>query len=227
MTPVVPPPWQLRGSGVVALYRKDKALLQPWIPSSLADRFAGGPAAMMLVDYETSGVGPYRELLFVPGRFRIGSRKYPVITRIVVSSQESVDSGRANWAIPKEIAKFQVTDLEQGQRWQVRQGERLLCDASVRPRGPRLPITTRLLPKTWTTVAQPRDETFLLTHLESRGRARFASLHVHSSGEGFPDLSQCRRLLVTSISQFRMTFPQPAVVTAPDRSANGDPRADR
>ena len=182
---------------------------------------------MMLVDYASSGVGPYRELLFVPGRFRIAGRKYPVITRIVVSTQASVDSGRANWAIPKEIADFQIEESARDQRWKVTQNDDVLYEVSVVTRGPALPVTTRILPKSWATVAQPRDETFLLTHLQSRGWARLARLTIHDSVHGFPDLSKGRLMLAAAIGRFRMTFPVPAALKASCPRGGGGRPEDR
>src|SRR5262245_61022490 len=104
---IVPPPWRLTGSGYILLYRwfpRDFVAVQGQVPPALAGSFKGGASAVMVVNYENSEVGPYRELLFIPGLFERGFS----ITRTYVSSQASVDSGRANWGIPKQLAEFDV-----------------------------------------------------------------------------------------------------------------------
>ncbi len=70
-TPIVPAPWQLRGEGYLFLYRFTRGWLLEHgaIPPQLAARFVGGLGALMLVDYQSGTADPYRELLFMPGKF--------------------------------------------------------------------------------------------------------------------------------------------------------------
>lgn len=63
---------------------------------------------------QTSGVGPYRELLFIPGAFHINGRYTFSIPKIYVSTETSVNSGIKNWGIPKEVADFTVEDQADG-----------------------------------------------------------------------------------------------------------------
>lgn len=113
MVELVPPPWRLSGSGIVLIYRLSRrwALAHGHIPPDLRAAYAGGLAGLVLADYSASGVGPYREALFIPGQFRIGGERRFTITRIYVSTEASVASGRANWAIPKQRAAFDVAGL--------------------------------------------------------------------------------------------------------------------
>src|SRR5213596_1104261 len=102
---IVPPLWRLTGRGYILLYRwfpRDFVSDQGQVPQTLAGSFRGGASAVMVVNYENSGVGPYRDLLFIPGLFERGFS----ITRIYVSTPASVASGRANWGIPKQLADF-------------------------------------------------------------------------------------------------------------------------
>ncbi|KAG7095410.1 hypothetical protein E1B28_006159 [Marasmius oreades] len=64
----------------------------------------------MVVQYDESPVGPYDELIYVPGRFKHkdGSVAFR-ITRIYVSTKDSTENGRRNWNIPKQVAKFEYT----------------------------------------------------------------------------------------------------------------------
>ncbi|KAK4048032.1 hypothetical protein OIV83_005066 [Microbotryomycetes sp. JL201] len=109
----------------------------------LSARFHGGTGAMMLVRYnespvgqsdlitallpaegvatKTQGSGPYDELLLVPGYFSFiaqgGETVYHhVITRIYVSTPDSIKNGRFNWGIPKHLANFQFSTPEDDKR---------------------------------------------------------------------------------------------------------------
>ena len=111
MTDHIPAPWTLTGDGLMLFYRfpREFVLENGFVPPELCQSFVGGFGSVMLVDYQTSNVGPYRELLFIPGQFQFGSKRYYAITKIYVSTQISVENGRINWAIPKEIADFHIS----------------------------------------------------------------------------------------------------------------------
>lgn len=70
--------------------------------------FKGGLMFVMIVRYTSSPVGPYDELMYVPGQFAVPPNKSAAnrITRIYVSTKESVYNGRKNWNIPKHVAHF-------------------------------------------------------------------------------------------------------------------------
>ncbi|OBZ73854.1 hypothetical protein A0H81_05844 [Grifola frondosa] len=72
--------------------------------------FRGGIGLVMILRYTDSPIGPYDELVIIPGEFTnpSGSHRYR-ITRIYVSTLSSVYNGRRNWNIPKELAKFTFT----------------------------------------------------------------------------------------------------------------------
>jgi hypothetical protein len=58
VAPVVPPPWTLRGRGLIVALR----------PADGAD--VRGPALLILADDASSTAGPYGELLYIPGAVR-------------------------------------------------------------------------------------------------------------------------------------------------------------
>ncbi|KAJ3753802.1 hypothetical protein EV360DRAFT_87436 [Lentinula raphanica] len=105
-----------------------------WAASFQADAMAEGeivaghPGFIMLVQYTDTPVGPYDELMYIAGKFSKGKgtsessdndKQTPDakgdvetgfrITRIFVSTKESVANGRRNWNIGKELAKFNYT----------------------------------------------------------------------------------------------------------------------
>nr|CCA22107.1 conserved hypothetical protein [Albugo laibachii Nc14]CCA23401.1 conserved hypothetical protein [Albugo laibachii Nc14] len=72
-------------------------------------RYIGGIGTIMIIRYFEAPCGPYDELMFCPGKFTVPALQNKSkfgITRIYVSTEASVQSGRANWGIPKQLAKF-------------------------------------------------------------------------------------------------------------------------
>ncbi|GEM_PF-1457380 len=100
----LPPPWELRGNGFVVFYRFPKEFLNTYslVPNVLRSLFCGGIGAMMLFDYYQTPVGPYSEILFIPGQFAYENKKYHSITRRLATSRESAAAGYAQWGIPEE-----------------------------------------------------------------------------------------------------------------------------
>ena len=203
------PPWQMQGQGWIFLCQWPRRWLieHGWVPGALADRYVGGPGALMLVDYQQCPIGPYRELLMIPGRFRTPAGTRPSITRILVSTQVSVDNGRAHWAIPKTLGHFEIEQTAQGERWSVEEGGRPLARFEMRAAGPALPVRSSWSPNALGTLAQPRDDGWLLTRPSARGRIRWAKLEASWSDEcGFPPIAAGRCLLALRVSEFEMTF---------------------
>jgi hypothetical protein len=212
-----PAPWRLQGEGFILAYwfPRERGLALGLVPDGWQDRYRGGPGAVMVVDYRCSNVGPYQELLVVPGRFRVGRRLRPAITRIYVSTQASVDNGRANWAIPKEIADFHFAAAERGaRRVTVTREGRPVADLTLDPSRVSVPVTMALVPRPWRTLAQPHAEGFLETTLSGMGWAGPARVrHAWFDGTSFPDVTRLRLLAAVHAEGFQLTFPV-AVATA-------------
>ncbi len=222
MNKIVPPPWTLRGKGFVLVYRfeRDWALEQGFIPASRRSSFIGGFGAVMLVDYLESNCGPYRELLFVPGKFRLnnGSVNY-AITKIYVSTQISVDSGIANWGIPKELADFEWHSSQSSDEIQISRHGQTMLEAQFSSGGLSVPVNASWLPTAWRTLAQPELEPdltprnpgqLLLTAPSAMGSVRLARrLELRTNQQLFPNLESIKPLLVVKTDPFEMHFPVP------------------
>lgn len=81
-------------------------------------RPAGGLGMIQILRYRNSPVGPYDEMLIVPGSFDWARRRpdgqplagrNPRITRIYVSQKQTCYNGRLNWSCPKHLARFEWT----------------------------------------------------------------------------------------------------------------------
>ncbi|KAJ7640765.1 hypothetical protein DFH06DRAFT_1334488 [Mycena polygramma] len=115
---IIPAPWQLKGrswTALVAPLSKTTSFPAGWCSGYQADtlssggEFIGGLGVIQIVSYSESPIGPYDELVYVPGRWKYsdGTKAFR-ITQIYVSSKESAMNGRKNWNIPKSVASFNI-----------------------------------------------------------------------------------------------------------------------
>ena len=214
-----PAPWSLTGHGYIVLLKlpRDRTDLSAWTPAELADAGPGGPGLLMYVDYRTSGVGPYRELLFMPGRFRHDGQQRWSITRILVSTEESVRAGRQNWGIPKEVAGFEVSPTDDGgESIRVTQDGVVLAELEFGPPGLRLPGGGSLLPAGLRRLVQFRDrQCFRFTPSAGGSIAWSVTRRLVTDGQRFPALGTENVLASCAAPDFRMNFPVAEISGAP------------
>ena len=115
-------PWDVHAESYLLLLKLSSlppGLYDPlessWSDSSNGS-FTGGLGTIMLVRYTSTPVGPYDELMLIPGIFTVpqptsaGPPKLPKsalrIARIFVSQRTTTYNGRLNWNIPKHLARF-------------------------------------------------------------------------------------------------------------------------
>ncbi|KAI9733513.1 MAG: hypothetical protein M1818_007261 [Claussenomyces sp. TS43310] len=80
---------------------------------AVAGKFNGGMGAVVLVRYHKTPVGPYDELLILPGKFQVGNTSESAyrLTSVYVSQKDTTYNGRKNWNIPKNLARFSFTPV--------------------------------------------------------------------------------------------------------------------
>ena len=214
--PLYPAPWHLRGTGwIVALKLPPQHPgLDAFLPDELAGRGRGLASYLMYVDYAQSGCGPYRELLFIPGAFPFpDGRRHLSISRILVSTWDSVVNGRNNWGIPKDRADFTVERGGADGREEcvrVTSDGREVCElrfATLRL-APPLPVHGALVPARLRTLAQRfRGRTYYYAPA-ARGWVRPGRLLSWRFDPAlFPDLSAAAVVAAAKVESFVMTFP--------------------
>jgi hypothetical protein len=216
MTNIYPAPWKLRGNGYIFAFRFPRTLQGSRFFSSpfLGEAFSGF-GAMMLVDYLESTAGPYRELLFVPGRFPFGDKKYYSITKIFVSTMESVENGRRNWGIPKELADFSITsEGPRRERIAVAVEGKTVIDITMKQGVVPVPVTSSLLP---VTLAQKEEDTIYFTQFKGKGTVRPAQiLSLTVNHEMFPAVDQFRPFMSLYTRDFSLEFPMAQTMSEED-----------
>jgi hypothetical protein len=208
---LVPPPWKLKGDGLILLYRftPDFVRNQGWLTPEMGE-FRGGLGALMLVDYETSGVGPYREVLFIPGRFRLGNVRAHSISKIYVSTQPSIVSGRANWGIPKEHADFHRTHEDAVQGWQLSTGGREFLKIRYTPG--KLPFRVWTFPF-FAPLVQHLDGKTFVSRIRAHGVCKLATIHDLQIDPAYlPDVTRAELLGAIRATKFTLTFPVPRII---------------
>ena len=209
--PRCPAPWSLRGHAwmvVLRLPAGDPARTA-FVPADLRATVKSAFSVLMCVAYDEAPCGPYRELLFIPGTMDFGDARHPSISRILVSTWESVVNGRSNWGIPKDRADFDWFRSDAGDRWRVTSDGRELCSLEfTEPTGLRLPLSTAWVPRRLGTLAQRQDGRNYYYQPEATGSLRLCRLRGwRFDPELFPDLSRAAVLTAVRIEGFRMIFP--------------------
>jgi hypothetical protein len=211
-------PWHLQGDGYVLPCKFSRAFVEAhaFVPPPLAGKFHGGMGVVMLIDYQHSDVGPYRELLFIPGRFRYRGKLCYSVTKIYVSTRASLVNGRENWGIPKQLAEFEFEKESGGiERVRVSQEGRVFARFSLRTSGWGLPVTSAPVPRAWYTLLQFHENRAFYTAPTLRARLKRARLlEADVEAAYFPDFTQGRSWGACQLVGFETTFP-PARVEEP------------
>jgi len=206
-----PAPWSLTGYGYIVLFKAQPAWLREngFIDAEMLDRYIPSIGTVMLVNYQDSTAGPYGELLFIPGKFRFPEGARYSITKIYVSTMESVVNGRENWEIPKDLADFEFTIQEDGsEHIRVSFAGRNIAACRLRAGRFSLPVTTSILPKKLCTVAQYGEGKVLYTSPQARSRLKMAKIEKSEFDSAlFPDLNQVKILGVFKADDMAMQFP--------------------
>lgn len=218
-----PPPWALRGTGYIILYafkreeRRAAAFTQP----NLEAAWRGGPGALVWMDYTASPVGPYREILFIPGLFAINERLSFSISRIFVETLDSVVGGRANWGIPKDLATFSGETRADGtERLQAHIDERPLADLYVHPLGPVITLDTAFMP---ITIMQRMHDRFFYTPLVLKAGVQWLDViraWTDETDAELPALAGHRPLAAVKLHDFDVTFPMPRIEVDAEAAAS-------
>ncbi|MFU8820663.1 MAG: hypothetical protein ACNA8G_03810 [Gammaproteobacteria bacterium] len=130
------------------------------------------------------------------------------MTRIFVSSWESVANGRLNWGIPKDRADFHRQPAGRGEILRVEVDGKPVASFAFEARGPSLPVHGGLLPPAMRRLVQQHaGQRFEFTPLAS-GRARLArATALRSDAALFPELAGAHLTMALRVPRFSLTFP--------------------
>ena len=217
--PLHPAPWRLQASAYAVMARlpADSSDEAWFVPPSLRGKRSSQLAFLLYVDYQHSDCGPYHELMSVCAGFDFGDRHVPSITRIYVSTLDSVVNGRRNWGIPKDRADFTREALGQhAERITVWRDGRCIARLELQGRGLALPVTSGMLPAKLRTLSQHWQGEEHRVVIGAKGKARLARVLDWSfEPDAFPDFRTTKVLAATHLPSFEMTFPVAQVKPIP------------
>ncbi|SHE37874.1 acetoacetate decarboxylase family protein [Caloramator proteoclasticus] len=201
-------PWSLKGDGYILLYKFKKSFIKNHIFSQdfLKDCHCGGLGCVMIVDYKESDVGPYRELLFIPGKFKFNGKKLNTISKIYVTTQESVVNGIRNWAIPKEIADCNIKQNGNVSQVEFSKGEERILKITFKDGKIKFPVNTKLLPFP---LVQKQEDKLYYTNFYGSGKGSFARIEqIEINEKYFPNIQYYKPIAVVKVTDFNIVFPK-------------------
>lgn len=202
-----PPPWKLKGEGIILVYKfsKDWVNQHGQLPAHLKGKFKGGLGYLMLVNYAESPVGPYRELLLIPGKFNPNGKQ--AITKIYVDSEASTQNGRTNWGIPKNTLPFSWVEEKEKTSIQIHTENKPVFSCEVSTIGFPFPASTSFLP---IDLHQELNKVNYYTKPTGSGWGKLAKVKIKEiDTDYFPDIRLQKPLFAVKINPFRITFPVP------------------
>lgn len=209
-------PWLLRGDAFLVLTASttEQNLADASINPSLRGVYNNLFNALVLADYRESPVGPFRELLYIPGRFRFGvDEERLCISRSYASSEVARVNRREHWGVPSALAPITRT-APRSDREEFRVGDDGFASFAFETFGPDLPLNGKVIPRAFRAFAQLEgDRTFLYT-LAITGTMRAARFEpLGFDVTRFPDMSQREMVLAIKISDFLVEFPAAQAAT--------------
>ncbi|MEA5260429.1 acetoacetate decarboxylase family protein [Arcicella aquatica] len=207
-----PAPWNLTGNAYALIYKfpKEFVVENGFMEDFQKKRFLGYFGTVMLVDYQSSNVGKYYELLFIPGMFTFDWAKVFSISKIYVSSEESVLNGHNNWGIPKEKADFEWVEDKGGlKKVQVSINKHVIFEAELSKGFLSVPLKSNFFPLK---LAQKLNNDLMLTTFNFKGKVKFLKIGKIKVDKGyFPDITRLSPLLTIQINNFDMRFEIPLI----------------
>jgi hypothetical protein len=212
-------PWDMTGDVYVLVLKMPDEMLDAhcFVPDVLKGRRLGAPSNVMYVDYKSSPVGPYKELLFVPGKYRFGRKACNTISKIFVSTRESVVNGVENWGIPKTLARFEARTMPDGtERVVVSTDGNAFADLTFSTSSFGFPFSDSWVPERFRLRAQShRGKTYFYAPVTRATLKRARLRESRIDPNLFPDISRGKSLRCVRLEGFRMHIPAATIVAQP------------
>ena len=201
-----PAPWKLTGEAFILLYRFKKDWIENhgMIPENLKGKFKGGLGYLMLLNYSTSPVGPFQELIFIPGKFR--KSKLQAITKLITDSEPSALNGLSNWGLSKEIHPMIWQKSRKWDEVSIYQQEKQVFSIELEHGGIPIPISTILLP---IHLCQTWNKLKYFTKPIGMGWGKLAKIKkLELDPDYFPDIRKQKLLFALKVNPFKLELPE-------------------
>ena len=201
------PPWKLLGEGIILIYKFKKEWVEKQgnLPKHLAGKFAGGLGLVLLANYKDTPVGPFHEVLFIPGKFR--KTKKQAITKVITDTEVSTQNGHVNWGLPKETMPIEWETSSAYDKVRITKSGKSIFAAEFETIGLSFPVSTAFFPLR---LCQTWNKLKYYIRLSGSGWGRFAKIKsLDLDPNFFPDIRDLSPILVMKINPLRIQFPEP------------------
>lgn len=203
-------PWNFTGNGYIMLFKFPKSFIldHGFLPERFRKGFYGNVGAIVFADYQSSNLGPYQELFFVPGKLRHQHRKVYTISKNYVSdNREGLEKSLGNWGISKEKASFRFISGKDLDSLQVTQNGVPVIDITVKvsKKGWAFPMWTFFHPLHMIQYGDGKTFSF---NLHGGGKGRFAAImKVDVNPELFPNFAFFKHVAIIRVKDFHFKLP--------------------
>lgn len=216
---------KIAGRGAIVLYRFDAEKVEKncFVPKPYAGLALGGLGAVLALDYFESPIGPFRELVLIPGKFKLeacaegradesGSGECRIATKVYVSDNNPKLLLVNTRGISQELAKI-YTSPQSAEAWALNVADsdsesaiqQDFCSLEVEPIGPVFPLSSSIVPLNF--LADHVSNRFRAT-VSSKAIARLASLsHAQSDPIRFLDFDSYSPLACIYLDSFTAELP--------------------
>jgi hypothetical protein len=199
-------PWTLTGRGFILMYRFPEAFVREscFVPEEWKILKWSGQAYVMLIDYLDSPVGPFHELLLMPGKADLGGSSRRTMSKVYCDSVAAMMDGRNNWGFPKELTDFKWNTSGRRQHIQVGSFSPWL-DIRLETGSIPFPVSTAMLSMN---LYQELDHQVFKLSPGGKGTGRFCLVkEVKADPFFFPELNHYEPSVALYIDPFKITYP--------------------
>lgn len=201
-----PAPWKIGGEAILVIFKFKNTWVEEKgnLPKHLKDKFKGGLGCIILGNYTSTPVGPYRELLFIPGKFQ--KTKKQAITLAYSSTEASTQNGRSNWGIPTEIVQIHWDEEKKSDSVRISKSGKPVFSAEFESLPITFPVSTALFPLR---ICQTWNHLKYFTRLTGFGWAKLAKIKkLELNPALFPDIRGISPVMAIKIAPFQMRLPE-------------------
>lgn len=197
-----------KGSGYISIYNFSEEFVKndTFLDSKLKNMYVGGLGAVVYINYESSSVGPYKQLLFIPGKFESNGKSRYVISKAYVSTQAAADFCKEKLSCDAEVANFEQKSITDDiEHVSICNEKGNILSFEIEEWGLRFPVSTSLV--NFPIMQLDEDGTPMLFEYKGEGEARFSKrISIEIRPALFPDFAQFSSIAMVKIDKFSLSF---------------------
>ncbi|MBQ4035474.1 MAG: hypothetical protein II623_08435 [Paludibacteraceae bacterium] len=198
-----------KGKAYISVYNfsNDFVASEAFQTDFLKGKYDGGFGAVIYIDFKESPVGPYQEVLFIPGKYEVGGESRYVATKCYVSTPEAINNNSDGYFGHKELGTFHWTTVgENTMHLSIHKGRTRLLTVEIGSwSGFSLPASSNIITFPFMQILSG-DERLLWKYSakSSMNLARLVSVQVRPAF--FPDIAKYNPIVTLCFDNFELNF---------------------